>query len=202
MGLFNRKSNKPIEAPAIQIVEIDKDIIALGDLCLESENYGNFYVQDTVVVSSNAIVSGDIIARKAVIKGKVIGNVICNDELCVEETAVIEGKVMAHAGILEEGCRINGVVLLSTHVHTTTLGHKIAAAEKHLKDEKNRQIAEAAKTNVNKPEEPKPIFVQTESKPSVAQAPKPTQVQAPKPPQPPTPTPTSNTDNSSEESWW
>lgn len=157
MGLFNRKKPEQKEEviPAEQVVELGDDIVALGGYILEGERTGNFYVKETALVTTHAIITGNINARKAIIRGKVIGDIICSDEVILEETAVIEGKVMAQAGLIEDGCALNSTLLLSSQVKTTILPIRIAEAEQRIKARKVEQETKASSNSeTSKPAPP------------------------------------------------
>ena len=143
MGLFKKKEDKTTDIVHVgRIIELGKDTIALGGLNLTDEKTGNFFVRETVVIATQAVIVGDITATNALISGRVVGNVICT-EIWLGPSAVIEGTVMARDAVFEDGCVVNGTMMLSPKVEVKMLSVKIAEAEKAEKAQEEQAQADA-----------------------------------------------------------
>jgi len=188
MTLFKRKNDE--SKPRIQvgrIIKLDKETIALEGLCITDKQKEHFFVKETIWITSEAEVTGNIVASAVILEGKVIGNITCGGEITLKPTSIIEGTVMARTAVIEDGSIINGTMLLSPDLKTTSLAAKIAEVEILLEKEraaKSQDLIKEEQTNVM-PEKASPVSGKPESEYQQ------TQVQK-----------TTNTEQQKKESWW
>lgn len=146
MFLFRRKAKELETNPAIsRKVKLGRDTIALGSLFLDVEQEGNFYIEDTLTINANACIIGNITATRCIIEGRVIGNVICTEDLQLGITAVIEGSIMTKAAVIEAGCIIKGKVMLDPNLKVSLLSLKIAEAKNYLEKENTNSLSDLDK---------------------------------------------------------
>jgi cytoskeletal protein CcmA (bactofilin family) len=51
---------------------------------------------------------GNTIAKDAIIKGRILGDIIVKESLQLTDTAIIEGNITAKTMVVEEGAKYNG----------------------------------------------------------------------------------------------
>ena len=144
-------------------VKLGQDIITLGSLCIDDQQEGNFFIEDTLTVNANALIIGNITTTHCIIEGKVIGNIICTEYLQLGATAIIDGTIMTKTAVMEEGCIINGRVLLDPNIKVSLLSLKIAEAKNSLEKEGEDILFELTK-NLEEVKKDSNILQNTHSK--------------------------------------
>lgn len=130
MFLFKRKVVSEPEIQEAISVEFGQDTVVLGSLSVSGIREGNLFVKDTITITVDTHVVGEVIAKNCVIDGKVTGNIICADNLQLGETAVIDGEITTKRAVMESGCIVNGKVMLNKDITVPLLALKIIEAEK------------------------------------------------------------------------
>ena len=75
---------------------------------LDGEINGEVRIDKRLVMGENGKITGNTVAKDAIIKGRIQGDIIVKDSLQLTETAVIEGNISAKTMIVEEGAKYNG----------------------------------------------------------------------------------------------
>jgi cytoskeletal protein CcmA (bactofilin family) len=90
------------------------DVETRGPLMVSGHVRGNGRIGGTLSVSKNAHWEGDIIARQAVLAGKVTGKIMIEDKLEISSSAVIVGEIVAKVLAIANGARIEGEVTVTS----------------------------------------------------------------------------------------
>jgi cytoskeletal protein CcmA (bactofilin family) len=90
------------------------DVETRGPLMVSGHVRGNGRIGGTLSVSKNAHWEGDIIARQAVLAGKVTGKIMIEDKLEISSSAVILGEIVAKVLAIANGARIEGEVTVTS----------------------------------------------------------------------------------------
>lgn len=84
------------------------DIHTEGPLLVNGAVRGNGHIGGEIAISSAAHWEGDVHARRAVIAGTVIGDVIIEDKLEIGASARLSGRVSARRIAIAVGARVEG----------------------------------------------------------------------------------------------
>ena len=90
------------------------DIETQGPLMVSGHVRGNGKIGGTLSVSKTADWQGDIIARQAVLAGRITGRIHVEDKLEVSASAVISGEIVAKVLAIANGARIEGEVTVTS----------------------------------------------------------------------------------------
>ncbi|MBK5720908.1 polymer-forming cytoskeletal protein [Dysgonomonas sp. Marseille-P4677] len=146
MYLLKRKVRTlETKVTAPKIVELGGDTVVLGSLLLDAEHERNFYIEDTLTISASARIIGNITATRCIIEGRVIGDIICAEDLQLGASAIIEGTIITKTSIMEAGCIINGKVMLNPDLKVSLLSLKIAEAKNYSERESTDTLPDLAK---------------------------------------------------------
>ena len=96
-----------IIGPGMKVVG---DCETSGTVRVEGTVEGSIHAGKAVVVGKDGLVDGDVHTQDAVISGKIMGTVVAESRLELQETCRIEGRVRARRMQLEEGALLNGTV--------------------------------------------------------------------------------------------
>lgn len=90
------------------------DIATRGPLMVSGHVQGNGRIGGTLSVSKSANWEGDIIARQAVLAGRITGRIHVEDKLEISASAVITGEIVAKVLAIANGARIEGEVTVTS----------------------------------------------------------------------------------------
>lgn len=126
MAMFNRaespkeRTGTPARAlsgdAAISIIgpgmRIDGDITTDGTVRIEGAVHGSVRAGKAVVLGKEGEITGDVHTQDAVIGGRVVGTIVAESRLELQNTCAIEGEIRARAEHLQldEGARFSGQV--------------------------------------------------------------------------------------------
>jgi len=92
-------------------ISIKGELHALEDLTLEGRVDGPVFCErGSVVLTSSARVTGDIVARDITVFGQFAGQLIATDVVDVRPEATVNAQVASRRFILDDGARFNGRV--------------------------------------------------------------------------------------------
>lgn len=74
---------------------------------------GTVEVKGKCIVTSTAVIQGDLIAQDADISGKIDGEIIVKNKLCIRQSAHIVGNVRTKIIVIEEGANFEGTCAMS-----------------------------------------------------------------------------------------
>lgn len=132
---FGRKAPEKIAEPAPnEIVVTGEEAIALGAMIFSGKRSGVFYVGEVATVRTNAYVDGAIVADKAVIRGRVNGNVVSLGAAIIRSSAIIEGDLTAQSVVMETGAILNGRLSVQDTVADSPLKEKVNYAANLLRN--------------------------------------------------------------------
>ncbi len=97
---------------------IEGNIIAAGDLMLEGIVRGDVTTKTKLVVGTNSIVEGNILADHAEVAGRVRGTVQASGLLIIKASSVIDGDVITKNLNVESGSTFNGRFQVGGKVET------------------------------------------------------------------------------------
>ena len=101
----NQKSSERIETLIGENCVITGNISGEGLLRIDGSVEGDIDWADDIIIGSSCNYSGNISCRNAFIKGKITGNISCEDLLTIEETGKVVGDVSVKKIIInEDGC--------------------------------------------------------------------------------------------------
>jgi cytoskeletal protein CcmA (bactofilin family) len=91
---------------------IDGEVTSVADLVVDCRVHGGPVWSDghSVTVTSEASVTGDIIARDITVWGTVSGTLLATEIVHIGPSATVTGRVVAPRLILGEGAQFNGSV--------------------------------------------------------------------------------------------
>jgi cytoskeletal protein CcmA (bactofilin family) len=99
---------------------IASDLTVLGDLetsgvvKVEGRVQGTVRAGTQVLVSTEALIEGDIQTKEAIIGGEVSGAIRAEDRVEIQATALINGDITARRIVMLEGGRVNGEIKMDT----------------------------------------------------------------------------------------
>jgi cytoskeletal protein CcmA (bactofilin family) len=129
MGFFSQSSNSEAPKPGppatgerrrardpqggLSIVAKDLtiagDLQAEGVIRIEGRVVGNVHAGD-LLLSEGGIIEGDVIAREAVIGGRVHGSISCEERVELQTSALVHGDIATRRLLIQEGGRVNGTM--------------------------------------------------------------------------------------------
>jgi cytoskeletal protein CcmA (bactofilin family) len=90
------------------------DVVTQGPLMVSGHVQGDGRIGGTLSVGKTAHWQGNIMARQAVLAGKITGKIIVEDKLEISSSAVIEGEIVAKILAIANGARIEGAVTVTS----------------------------------------------------------------------------------------
>ena len=109
-------------------LKIHGDIDAEHDMRIDGAIVGNVYCKARVVLGANGSIEGDLHAMNADVLGKVNGNVVVKDLLCLKSYCLINGNITVGHLNIEPDAEFNGTC---TMVHDDE-GVKLPQGENKL----------------------------------------------------------------------
>lgn len=109
--MFHDKVTKTYEQDETIIGEhcvIVGNLSGSGILKVNGSIDGDIDWQDDVIFTSLSIYNGNMNCKNAVVSGKVIGNIICEDTLTIESSGKVIGDITIKNLIIEEGGCLDG----------------------------------------------------------------------------------------------
>ena len=85
------------------------DLQADGVIRIEGRVVGQVHA-DQVLLCEGGIIEGDILAREAVIGGRVHGGITGQERIELQASAIVHGDVATRQLLIQEGARVNGGV--------------------------------------------------------------------------------------------
>jgi cytoskeletal protein CcmA (bactofilin family) len=127
--------------PAINMIsdgtKICGTLVTQKDFRISGELEGSLTVDGKCIVSSTALIKGDIVVAEADIAGRVEGEIVAKNRLVLRQTAVVIGDIHTKSLLIEEGAVFEG----SCHMSKNP-GHQ------ELKVHHNGQVSNADNRSV------------------------------------------------------
>jgi cytoskeletal protein CcmA (bactofilin family) len=119
--MLDKLSRKPTEKPCNTIdtligvsTEMKGDITFSGGLRIDGKVKGNILAKSddnsTLVLSENAVVTGDVSVPHMIVNGKIKGNVRSSERLELQPRADIQGDVSYKVLEIAAGAQVNGAM--------------------------------------------------------------------------------------------
>lgn len=119
--MLDKLTKKPNEKPCNTIdtligvsTELKGDIAFSGGLRIDGKVKGNISARSddnsTLVLSENALVTGDVVVPHMIVNGKIKGNVTSAERLELQAKAEINGNVSYKVLEIAAGAQVNGVI--------------------------------------------------------------------------------------------
>jgi cytoskeletal protein CcmA (bactofilin family) len=119
--MLDRLAKKPTEKPCNTIdtligisTDLKGDITFTGGLRIDGKVKGNITARSddnsTLVLSENAVVTGDVKVPHMIVNGKIKGNVISVERLELQPKAEINGDVTYRVLEIAAGAQVNGIM--------------------------------------------------------------------------------------------
>ena len=83
------------------------------DFVVEGTVEGNLSSEGLIVLGKDAVVKGEVSAKKVAISGVVVGTVRCSERLEIYESAKIIGTIQAPVVKMAAGAQINARIIMS-----------------------------------------------------------------------------------------
>ena len=103
--------------PAINMIsdgtKISGTLVTQKDFRISGELEGSLTVDGKCIVSSTAIIKGDIAVTEADIAGRVEGEIIVKNRLVLRQSAVVTGDIHTKSLLIEEGAIFEGACYMS-----------------------------------------------------------------------------------------
>lgn len=84
------------------------DLQAEGVIRIEGRVVGNVHAGDQVLLCDGGIIEGDVIAREAVIGGRVHGCITAVERVELQTSAIVHGDIATPRLLIQEGGTVNG----------------------------------------------------------------------------------------------
>jgi cytoskeletal protein CcmA (bactofilin family) len=84
------------------------DLQAEGVIRIEGRVVGNVHAGDQVLLCEGGIIEGDVIAREAVIGGRVHGCITAVERVELQTSAIVHGDIATPRLLIQEGGTVNG----------------------------------------------------------------------------------------------
>lgn len=88
--------------------KVNGDLISDGDIRVDGIIEGHVTVTQRLVLSEQAVITGDIEAKDATIAGLLKGNIRVEQTLLLKASSRIEGDIITDKIIIESGAQFNG----------------------------------------------------------------------------------------------
>ena len=89
------------------------DIETAGALMVGGRVNGNGHIGGVLPVGAGAHWAGDLVARSAVVAGRITGSIAVSDKIEIAATAVIQGRVSARMIAMARGATIDGDITVT-----------------------------------------------------------------------------------------
>ena len=89
-------------------LEIHGDVKVSGSLLIYGKIFGNIHSSGSVSTASGSEVKGNIIAKEAIIGGKVDGDLDIEKKVNLSDTSILNGNLKASILTIEEGAKFEG----------------------------------------------------------------------------------------------
>jgi cytoskeletal protein CcmA (bactofilin family) len=120
--MLDKLARKPTEKPCNTIdtligisTDLKGDIAFTGGLRIDGKVKGNITARSddnsTLVLSENAMVTGDVKVPHMIVNGKIKGNVISAERLELQPKAEINGDVTYKVLEIAAGAQVNGIMM-------------------------------------------------------------------------------------------
>ncbi|HMP91785.1 MAG TPA: polymer-forming cytoskeletal protein [Phnomibacter sp.] len=113
--MFQRKTTEDLEKNLTKGATIiaagtvfTGDIACNNDLRIDGEVIGHIKSASKVVVGAQGCVTGSIQTAQADVMGRVTGNIVATEQLCLRGEAQIEGDIYTKALSMDTGVQFNG----------------------------------------------------------------------------------------------
>ena len=84
------------------------DMSVEHDLRIEGAVRGAVTVGGTLVLSAGGSIEGDVSCRSAALAGRLVGNIVAQEKLVLEEKSVLQGDLRARDLVIQEGALFQG----------------------------------------------------------------------------------------------
>jgi cytoskeletal protein CcmA (bactofilin family) len=109
--MFSDKDSKNVERIETLIGEqcnIVGNLNGGGLLKVDGSIDGDILWQDDVILGVFSIFNGNLSCKSAIVSGKVIGNIICEEALTIESSGKISGDITVKKLVVKEGGILDG----------------------------------------------------------------------------------------------
>lgn len=86
-----------------------------SDFRVSGEVEGTIHVDGKCIVSSTAVIKGDIIATDADVAGKVEGELVVRNKLILRQSGYVYGDIQTKVLLVEEGAKFEGACHMSSN---------------------------------------------------------------------------------------
>ena len=90
-----------------------------GTLCIDGKFEGNIQTTDTLLVSHDGTVEGDIQAGSVICEGRVKGDITASTKVVLRAGSKIIGDIQSSSLIIEVGAKLDGKCNMSTKNNNT-----------------------------------------------------------------------------------
>ena len=91
-----------------------------GTLCIDGKFEGQIHTTDTLIISLDGSVKGDIIAGSVICEGRVKGNIVASTKVELRANSNITGDVQSPSLIIAVGAKLDGKCDMSHKGNNTT----------------------------------------------------------------------------------
>jgi len=79
-----------------------------GTLCIDGKFEGKIHTTDTLIISLDGSVEGDIIAGSVICEGRVKGNIVASTKVELRPDSNVIGDIQSPSLIIEVGAKLDG----------------------------------------------------------------------------------------------
>lgn len=123
-------------------VQIKGDIFSSISGHIDGNVEGNVKTEGDLVISENAIITGDVSAHDLLLRGKIIGNIYCLGKIIFVNGCYLKGNATAAILDVQEGAVVEGIIKKTTAVDTPVVIPEILTDAETRPDLKLNQPSE------------------------------------------------------------
>jgi cytoskeletal protein CcmA (bactofilin family) len=83
------------------------------DIRIDGTFKGKLETTETLTVGENGVIEADVIAKSAIVSGKIIGNVSVQDRVELDANAVLKGDLKTRDLVISEGATFQGNCMMN-----------------------------------------------------------------------------------------
>ena len=105
---MSKSSNKGLLTMIGEGTSLEGSIVVPHSIRIDGSLKGKIETSETLTVGENGVIEADIIAKSAIIAGKVVGNLSVEDRVELESQASFIGDLKTRDPIINEGATFHG----------------------------------------------------------------------------------------------
>ena len=105
---MQKESSKALGSFLGEGTEFDGNIIVPHSIRIDGVYKGKIETTETITIGPSGIITADIMARNAIIGGKVTGNLVIQDRVELDSSSRLKGDIKTRDLVINEGATFEG----------------------------------------------------------------------------------------------